>query len=80
MLTQGKLCCVRTTFGKSIPVAKRQEVADFLQKYPLAKIVIILDTHSSQDGDLITHVTPEGTTSTDYFGSVRPLEFRGIAS
>ena len=34
-------------------VAKRKNVSAFLAKNPLAKIVIVIDTHSCEDGTLV---------------------------
>ena len=42
----------------------------FLQDNPLAKIVIILDTHSAQDGQIISKVV-RATVSTDILGKAR---------
>jgi hypothetical protein len=48
----------------------RPSVGDFLEKHSLAKIVIIVDTHSSQDGQIITQVTPDWVSS-EILGKVR---------
>ena len=47
-----------------------KETGLFLQKNPLAKIVLILDTDSVHDGQLVTHMADQCTHS-DYLNPVR---------
>ena len=47
---------------------QRLDVGGFLQSNPLAKIVIVLDTHSVQDGQLSYHETD--SQYTDWLGNV----------
>lgn len=53
------------------PKRKNAPLAQFLQANPLAKIVIIVDSHSSQDGQIVTRVEGDHTYS-DYLGEVSP--------
>jgi hypothetical protein len=53
-------------------VKPNRALAKFLQDNPLAKIVIILDSHSSQDGQIVTKVAPDLTHS-DILGRVHAL-------
>jgi len=56
---------------KKVHSTKRKNVRDFLNDNPLAKIVVILDTRSSEDGDIVTHSTGD-YLSTDQLGPVCP--------
>ena len=46
-----------------------QKLTRFLQANPLAKIIIVVDTHSSQDGLLVEKIE-KNMTSTDLLGKV----------
>jgi hypothetical protein len=50
-------------------------LSDFLNNNPLAKIVITLVSHSTQDGEIITHTDVDGTISTDELGPVRSMNY-----
>lgn len=54
---------------KKKKVAKKREVGDFLEKNPLAKIVILIDTHSLDDGSLVCGESG-GYTYSDTLGQV----------
>ncbi|KAF9643395.1 hypothetical protein BDM02DRAFT_3132461 [Thelephora ganbajun] len=58
MLYKGNLealHCLKIKLGQTrkMDTSKQSKVQKFLAKNPLAKIVIILDTHSTQDGEII---------------------------
>ena len=47
-----------------------EKYKDFLRKNPLAKIVILVDTHSTQEGTIMTGVDEEGHIYSDFLGPV----------
>lgn len=50
-------------------VKEDKKLATFLKKNPFAKIVIIVDTHSSQDGQIVTRIAKNSVYS-DILGKV----------
>jgi hypothetical protein len=43
----------------------------FLDNHPMAKIVILVDTHSCQDGSIVCGMAKSGTVYSDFLGPVR---------
>jgi len=52
--------------------AKKKKASQFLETNPLAKIVVVLDSHSASDGDIFT-----GASSSDQLGPVCPGDLSG---
>lgn len=59
---------MRSTIGTT--VKKNDKLGGFLRGNPLAKIVIIVDSHSTQDGQVVTKVD-SSSVSSDIMGQVR---------
>lgn len=63
---------MKAPFG-ALPEAKvpnSKKAKEFLVKNPLAKIIILVDTHSAQDGTIITG-QKDGYVYSEYLGNVR---------
>jgi hypothetical protein len=56
---------------KTTPKPVNQRLAQFLKSHPLTKIVILVDSHSVDDGGIAEKVSKTGVTSSDTLGQVR---------
>jgi hypothetical protein len=70
-LTFEQITIVQLELGPNPKKTRRSKAAGkFLEDNPFAKIVIILSTHSSEDGQFVTNVT-KASVYTDVIGPVR---------
>ena len=69
-----QLCSISVPLGKVKPLAKAklQRVTTFLKENPLAKIVIVVDSHACQDGFIVVNTGPGTDVDTNELGGVRP--------
>ena len=66
-----QVCEIFVNLGLKVAAPKNlEEAIAHLARNPLAKVVIVVDTHSTQDGQLVYHTTSQGVVYSDYLGAV----------
>lgn len=65
-----QLSFVDIPLTKASPKRKGEKGAEFLRTNPLAKVVVLVDTHSAQDGSLVIGTDRGGNVYSDFLGPV----------